>query len=102
MPLSRWGLQIFGIIFSGEVALPGGKRDEGDANDAETALREAQEEIGLDPSIVEVVTILEPFHTKVIGFLFSTNSLQLLFHLHGLLAGIFLQKNYGTSLSNLA
>ncbi|KAL8045781.1 hypothetical protein ABFX02_08G136600 [Erythranthe guttata] len=49
---------------SGEVALPGGKRDDGDENDAETALREAKEEIGLEASAVEVVTVLEPFHTK--------------------------------------
>ncbi|KAF7803356.1 nudix hydrolase 15, mitochondrial-like [Senna tora] len=49
---------------SGEVALPGGKREEGDANDVETALREAKEEIGLDPSLVTVITILEPFITK--------------------------------------
>lgn len=56
-----------GLIYlcSGEVALPGGKRDACDLNNADTALREAKEEIGLDPSIVEVVTILEPFHTKV-------------------------------------
>ncbi|KAH6775226.1 nudix hydrolase-like protein 15 [Perilla frutescens var. hirtella] len=50
---------------SGEVALPGGKRDENDANDVETALREAHEEIGLNPSNVEVVTVLEPFYTKI-------------------------------------
>lgn len=50
---------------AGEVALPGGKREEGDANDVETALREAKEEIGLDPSLVTVITLLEPFHTKV-------------------------------------
>ncbi|KAI5084968.1 hypothetical protein GOP47_0001137 [Adiantum capillus-veneris] len=49
---------------SGEVALPGGKRDEEDANNAETALREAQEEIGLDSSVVRVVTYLEPFLSK--------------------------------------
>ncbi|XP_061357639.1 nudix hydrolase 15, mitochondrial-like [Gastrolobium bilobum] len=49
---------------SGEVALPGGKRDEGDADDIETALREAKEEIGLDPSLVSVITLLEPFRTK--------------------------------------
>ncbi|KAL0407408.1 UNVERIFIED_CONTAM: Nudix hydrolase 15, mitochondrial [Sesamum latifolium] len=49
---------------SGEVALPGGKWEESDANDVDTALREAQEEIGLDPSIVEVVSVLDPFHTK--------------------------------------
>ena len=49
----------------GEVALPGGKREEGDADDVETALREANEEIGLDPSLVDVVTVLEPFVTRV-------------------------------------
>ncbi|KAJ7968670.1 nudix hydrolase 15, mitochondrial-like [Quillaja saponaria] len=48
----------------GEVALPGGKREEGDANDLETALREAKEEIGLDPSLVHVLGLLEPFVTK--------------------------------------
>ncbi|CAK9152577.1 unnamed protein product [Ilex paraguariensis] len=49
---------------SGEVALPGGKAEEADADDAETATREAKEEIGLDPSIVNVVTTLEPFLSK--------------------------------------
>ncbi|XP_047974826.1 nudix hydrolase 11-like isoform X1 [Salvia hispanica] len=50
---------------SGEVALPGGKRDENDSDDVATALREAQEEIGLDPSMVEIVAVLEPFHTRI-------------------------------------
>ena len=50
---------------AGEVALPGGKREEGDTDDIETALREANEEIGLDPSLVDVVTVLEPFVTRV-------------------------------------
>ncbi|KAF8031151.1 hypothetical protein BT93_D0373 [Corymbia citriodora subsp. variegata] len=49
----------------GEVSLPGGKREEGDADDVATALREAKEEIGLDPSLVEVVTVLQPFVTKI-------------------------------------
>lgn len=49
----------------GEVSLPGGKREEGDADDIATALREAKEEIGLDPSLVEVVTVLQPFVTKI-------------------------------------
>ncbi|GLT29550.1 hypothetical protein SLA2020_044090 [Shorea laevis] len=63
---------------SGEVALPGGKRDESDADDVETALREAKEEIGLDPSLVDVVAVLEPFLTKrrmtvvpVVGILYD-------------------------------
>ncbi|XP_044496966.1 nudix hydrolase 15, mitochondrial-like isoform X2 [Mangifera indica] len=50
---------------SGDVALPGGKRDETDADDVATALREAKEEIGLDPSLVNVVTVLQPFVTKI-------------------------------------
>lgn len=48
-----------------EVALPGGKTEVEDADDAETATREAREEIGLDPSLVNVVTVLEPFLSKV-------------------------------------
>lgn len=50
---------------AGEVSLPGGKADEGDADDRETALREAKEEIGLDPSLVTIVAVLEPFLSKV-------------------------------------
>ena len=52
-------------LTAGEVALPGGKAEEGDADDADTATREAKEEIGLDPSLVNVVTVLEPFLSKV-------------------------------------
>ncbi|XP_048141523.1 nudix hydrolase 15, mitochondrial-like [Rhodamnia argentea] len=51
--------------YPGEVSLPGGKREDGDADDVATALREAKEEIGLDPSLVEVVTVLQPFVTKI-------------------------------------
>ncbi|MFS8023086.1 putative NAD(+) diphosphatase [Helianthus anomalus] len=50
--------------YSGHVSLPGGRTDEGDADDIRTALREAEEEIGLDPALVDVVTVLEPFVTK--------------------------------------
>ena len=45
--------------------LSGVKADEGDANDSETETREANEKIGLDPSLVNVVTVLEPFLSKV-------------------------------------
>ncbi|XP_077245618.1 nudix hydrolase 15, mitochondrial-like isoform X1 [Tasmannia lanceolata] len=48
----------------GEVALPGGKMEEGDEDDSATALREAKEEIGLDPSHVRIVAFLEPFISK--------------------------------------
>lgn len=45
--------------------MPGGKTEEGDADERETAIREAKEEIGLDPALVSVVTVLEPFMSKV-------------------------------------
>lgn len=53
------------------MALPGGKREEGDADDSATALREAMEEIGLDPSLVQVVANLEPFISQVFSFLIT-------------------------------
>lgn len=45
--------------------MPGGKTEEGDRDEKETALREAMEEIGLEPSLVSVVTVLQPFLSKV-------------------------------------
>jgi 8-oxo-dGTP pyrophosphatase MutT (NUDIX family) len=40
---------------SGQIAFPGGKVDETDLHAAATALREAQEEVGLDPAFVQVL-----------------------------------------------
>jgi 8-oxo-dGTP pyrophosphatase MutT (NUDIX family) len=48
---------------SGQVAFPGGKRDETDTDEAHTALREAHEEIGLDSDLVEVIGQLPTFTT---------------------------------------
>lgn len=42
----------------GQVSFPGGSVDEGDTDAAHTALREAHEEIGLDPSGVHVFGVL--------------------------------------------
>ena len=72
-------MHLFMILFppsgiSGEVSLPGGKAEEGDADDAATALRESREEIGLDPSLVTVVASLEHFLSKVPCLLFSLES----------------------------
>ena len=52
----------------GQIAFPGGKQDEGDAGLAATALREAQEEIGLEPDNVEILGQL-PTHETVTSFL---------------------------------
>ncbi|WP_018183740.1 CoA pyrophosphatase [Kaistia granuli] len=46
---------------AGQIAFPGGKIDPTDANAAEAALREAQEEIGLDPHLVEPIGRLDPY-----------------------------------------
>src|SRR5712692_8884384 len=43
---------------SGEIGCPGGSADATDVSPVMTALREAQEEIGLDPARVEVLGIL--------------------------------------------
>jgi len=47
---------------SGQVAFPGGKIDAGETP-RETALREAREEIGLAPSLVEPLGWLDPYLT---------------------------------------
>ena len=51
---------------SGEVSFPGGRLDEGEGP-VEAALREAHEEIGLDPALATVVGHLPPLLTFVSG-----------------------------------
>ncbi len=52
----------------GQFAFPGGKEEAGDGGPVGTALREAQEEIGLDPGEVEVLGLLTPLVVKVSAF----------------------------------
>ncbi|MBI2969803.1 MAG: CoA pyrophosphatase, partial [Gammaproteobacteria bacterium] len=43
----------------GQVSFPGGRRHAGDASTAETALREAREELGIDPGLVTIMGRLD-------------------------------------------
>lgn len=53
---------------SGQVAFPGGRVEAQDRTPEETALRESLEEVGLEPSRVEVIGRLDDLHASVSGF----------------------------------
>jgi 8-oxo-dGTP pyrophosphatase MutT (NUDIX family) len=65
MPLTVRGSGL--ARHAGQVSLPGGAMDPGETL-AETALREASEEIGVDPSQVRILGELTPVHVIVSGF----------------------------------
>jgi 8-oxo-dGTP pyrophosphatase MutT (NUDIX family) len=67
---------------SGQIALPGGRRDPGESL-WQTALREAEEEIGLDRGFVELIGLSSPYRTgtnflvtPVVGFVREGFSLR--------------------------
>lgn len=78
LPLYGWPGDDPGLVFTerradmrrhaGEISFPGGRRDPGDADLSATALREAHEEIGLDPAAVELGESLPTTGTFVTGY----------------------------------
>jgi 8-oxo-dGTP pyrophosphatase MutT (NUDIX family) len=53
-----------GGMHGGQLGLPGGKPEPGDEDLLATALREAEEEVGLAPDTVEIVATLPPLETR--------------------------------------
>ena len=53
---------------AGEISFPGGREDDTDRDLTHTALREAHEEIGLEPDAVEIVGALQPTPTIATGY----------------------------------
>lgn len=66
----------------GQVAFPGGKVEKSDDSIVDAALREAHEEVGLDPSLVDIIGYLDTYQTSsgfritpVVGLVPSTYQL---------------------------
>ncbi len=55
----------------GQISFPGGSRDHDDPDDVYTALREAHEELGLDPALVEVIATLRDVYVPVSSFVIT-------------------------------
>lgn len=56
------------VNHGGQICFPGGRVEPADSDPMATALRETAEEIGLDPSAVEVIGVLDPYLT-ITGFM---------------------------------
>lgn len=60
---------IDGTVHSGQIAFPGGKFEQGDADHYDTAKREAEEEIGIVAEHVHVINSLSPLIIPISNFI---------------------------------
>ena len=67
---------------AGQISFPGGKHEQTDSSVVETALRESEEEIGLDPAMVEIagalniyITVTGYAVTPIVGFVAPMDNL---------------------------
>lgn len=60
---------VYKGVHSGQVAFPGGKREEGDTDIIATALREAEEEVSINRTQVEVLSTLTELYIPPSNFL---------------------------------
>jgi 8-oxo-dGTP pyrophosphatase MutT (NUDIX family) len=56
-------------VHGGQISFPGGKKESDDENTIQTALREAWEETGVNPSIVNIIGTLTPLFIPVSNML---------------------------------
>jgi 8-oxo-dGTP pyrophosphatase MutT (NUDIX family) len=52
-------------VHGGQISFPGGKREKADSDLSATAMREASEETGIDPSAAEIIGNLTPLYIPV-------------------------------------
>jgi 8-oxo-dGTP pyrophosphatase MutT (NUDIX family) len=53
------------VHHKGQISLPGGAQDPTDRDAVYTALREANEELGIDPGVVEVLGTMPSVYARV-------------------------------------
>jgi 8-oxo-dGTP pyrophosphatase MutT (NUDIX family) len=66
LPLTRRTDRV--ATHKGQISFPGGAQDEGDGSLWETARREAQEEVGIDPSSLRCLGALSPLYIPASHF----------------------------------
>jgi 8-oxo-dGTP pyrophosphatase MutT (NUDIX family) len=52
-------------VHGGQISFPGGKQEPEDKNTVQTAIREAQEETGINPDLINILGILTPLFIPV-------------------------------------